>query len=136
MEYNIDAYVYGHTARPINGLNYVDYVKHIETHHKNNVIIAVDACLGKKQDVGKIKCSLKGIAAGGALNKNYERIGDIGILGIVGEATKSDNMETLKSVNKHFISAMASSIAKIINKLVSELYDLRIYGKKAVLFFI
>ena len=34
MEYNIDAYVYGHTARPINGLNYVDYVKHIETHHK------------------------------------------------------------------------------------------------------
>ena len=75
---------------------------------------------------------MKGIAAGGALNKNYERIGDIGILGIVGEATKSDNMETLKSVNKHFISAMASSIAKIINKLVSELYDLRIYGKKAV----
>ena len=48
----------------------------------------------------------------------------------MGEATKSDNMETLKSVNKHFISAMASSIAKIINKLVSELYDLRIYGKK------
>lgn len=132
MEYNVDAYVYGHTARPINGINYNDYLKHIDMHHKDNLIIAVDACVGKSKDVGKIKCSLNGIQAGGALNKGYKRIGDIGILGIVAEAQLKDNLSILKNVDQTLINNLSKSIAEIVSKLISDINSINILKQKAV----
>lgn len=128
MKYNIDAYVYGHTSRPINGNNYDDYLMHIQKHHQNNIIIAVDACLGNIKDIGKIKFSKNGITAGGALNKGYKRIGDIGILGIVAAAKATDNFAVLKGVDIDTINILASAIAKSILKLVIKIND--IYSQK------
>lgn len=132
MHYNIDAYVYGYTARPVNGINYADYINHINLHHKNNLVIAVDACVGKSKDIGKIKCSIKGIAAGGALKKGYKRIGDIGILGIVAEAQNNDNLIILKNVDKTLINSLSKSIAKIINSLVSDVNNMNSLKQLAV----
>lgn len=120
MEYNIDAYVYGHTSKPINGNNYDDYLSHISKHHKNNFIIAIDACLGIQQDVGKIKFSKNGITAGGALNKGYAKIGDIGILGIVAAANTKNNFEVLKNVDTKVVKVLAISIAQSVQKIVTK----------------
>lgn len=132
MEYNINAYVYGHTARPINGVNYTDYLKHINSHHKNNLIIAIDACMGKLDDIGKIKCSLNGIAAGGALKKGYKRVGDIGILGIVAQAKNGDNLSVLKNVNGNLIQQLSRSIANMVYKLVEDISKICIAKQKAI----
>ncbi len=129
MRYNINAYVYGHTAKPVNGKNYNDYIKHIHLHHRRSLVIATDACVGSIKDIGKIKCSLKGIKAGGALQKEYGNIGDIGILGVVAGAQR-DNLAVLSNVDALLIKRMSTSIARIIIKLVANINSVRDLNNK------
>lgn len=119
-DYNIDAYVYGRTGKPVNGINYCEYVAHIKTHHKDSLIIAVDACLGGSKDIGRIKYIMRGLQAGAALNKKLDKIGDIGILGVVGESGKN-NLEALMCVPKENIMSLSEKVAKKVYKIVNEL---------------
>jgi len=115
--YDIDAFVYGKSKKNVNGVNYIDYLTHIQTHHNNSLIIAVDSCLGEKKDVGKIKYTRAGVKAGGALGKDNGRIGDIGILGVVAE-NGGDNYNALKVVDRLFVEDMAFNISeRIVNLL-------------------
>lgn len=117
MKYGVDAYVYGRIGRPVNGVNYAQYLSHISRHHKQNFIIAVDACMGDKQDVGRIKCAKGGLTAGGALNKGLARVGHLGILGIVAEA-RQNNFEALKKVDSAFIESLSDAVAELVNGLI------------------
>ncbi|MDD4316697.1 MAG: spore protease YyaC [Clostridia bacterium] len=117
MKYGVDAYVYGRRARPVNGVNYAEYLDHIKKHHKHNFIIAVDACIGDHKDVGKIKCTRNGLSAGGALDKRLGRVGDLGILGIVA-AVRENNFEALKDVDSSLVNALSAIAAELISKLV------------------
>lgn len=119
-KYNVPAYVYGSLSRPVNGINYEKYVEFIHDKHRGSLIIAVDACVGESRDVGKVKLSAKGLSAGGALNKNLRRVGDIGILGVVSEK-QHDNLMSLMSVPFMFVDEMSRNIAAKINKLISGL---------------
>lgn len=119
-EYNIDAYVYGRSNKPVNGINYSEYVAHIKTHHKDSLIIAVDACLGGFKDIGRIKYIMRGLKAGAALNKTLDKIGDIGILGVVGESGKN-NLDALMTVPIEDIKALSEKVAKKVYKIVREL---------------
>ncbi len=125
MKYGIDAYVYGRTVRPVNGVNYTHYLGHISKHHKRNFIIAVDACMGDKEDIGRIKCTKGGLTAGGALNKGLARVGHVGILGIVAEA-RQNNFEELKKVDQAFIDALSDAVAELVNRLVSRIKRVQI----------
>lgn len=117
QRYNVSAYVYGSVSRPVNGVNYEQYVDFILEKHRGSFVIAVDACVGDKKDVGKIKLSTRGLSAGGALNKNLRRIGDIGILGVVSEK-QSDNLVALMSVPYAFVDEMSRNIALKLHKLL------------------
>lgn len=119
-EYKIDAFVYGRTAMPVNGINYDAYLTHIKTHHPDSIIIAVDACLGAKNEVGNIKFTFDGLRAGAALNKNLDRIGHVTILGIVAEKSKN-NLEALEKVGSTLVETMSKNIAKKVISLTSAL---------------
>lgn len=115
--YDVEAFVYGKSQKNVNGINFSSYSAHITAHHSNAIIIAVDSCLGAKADIGKIKVTSFGVKAGGALGKNNQRIGDIGILAVVGEYGK-DNFDILKSIDKIFVQDLAFSTAvKIVSLL-------------------
>lgn len=118
--YNIDAYVYGRTARPVNGVNYLHYVEHIKRHHPYSLVIAVDACLGSKNDVGRIKYTLHGLRAGAALNKNLKSFGDIGILGVVAEKC-SDNLSALIRADINTVLSVAEKAAEKVSSIVCDL---------------
>ena len=118
QKYNVRAYVYGSLSKPVNGINYERYVDFIQEKHHSSFIIAVDACVGESKDVGKVKLSAKGLSAGGALNKNLRRVGDIGILGVVSEK-QNDNLMSLMSVPFLFVDEMSKNIAAKINNLVA-----------------
>ncbi|MDD3946290.1 MAG: spore protease YyaC [Clostridia bacterium] len=117
-KYNIKAYVYGSLSKPVNGINYERYVDFIQEKHSASFIIAVDACVGERKDVGKVKLSAKGLSAGGALNKNLRRVGNIGILGVVSEK-QNDNLMSLMSVPFLFVDEMSKTIAAKINNLIT-----------------
>ena len=116
-KYCVDAYVYGRTAHPVNGLNYPLYVTHVKRHHAGCFIIAVDACLGEKEDVGKVKVSIKGLRAGAALNKKTLPFGDVGVLGIVAERTE-DNLSALLSADRTLVEKVAILSAEKVDRIL------------------
>lgn len=120
--YNVDAYVYGRTARPVNGINYQHYVDHIKKHHPCSVVIAVDACLGAKEDVGRVKYTMRGLRAGAALNKNLASFGDLGILGVVAERS-GDNLAALVTADPKTVE---DTVVKAAEKIYSIIDDLRL----------
>lgn len=116
-KYNVRAYVYGGLKQPVNGVNYHSYVEHIKSRHNNNLVIAIDACVGEAHDVGKIKYTANGVSAGGALNKKFGRIGDLGILGVVAKR-QEDNLCALMSVSYGMIEEMSGVIADKVSRLL------------------
>lgn len=108
--YDVPAYVYGTTESPVTGLNFRSYLEHVRVFHPNSMIIAVDACLGSKEEVGKVKYSLKGLNAGTALKKELGRVGDVAFLGIVGESGK-DNFRALSGADGKRVEELAEKIA-------------------------
>ena len=119
-KYKINAYVYGRTSSPVTGVNCQKYYEHVRTHHAESIIIAVDACLGKQEDVGKIKYSLEGLRAGSALQRKFEKFGDIGFLGVVA-VKQEDNFSALLAVNSKEIDDLADKIAQKIQNLTCNL---------------
>ena len=108
--YDVPAYVYGTTDSPVTGLNFRSYMEHVRIFHPHSMVIAVDACLGEKEEVGKIKYSLKGLKAGTALKKELGRVGDVAFLGVVGESGR-DNFRALSGADDKSVEEMAEKIA-------------------------
>ncbi len=117
-KYNTPAFVYGGLKKPVNGINFCAYFEHLKKTHPKSFIIAIDACVGEKNDVGKIKYSAKGLKAGEALRKNLPRIGDIGVLGIVAERS-NDNLNALMRCDYPLIANMSEKIAYNIFKFIT-----------------
>jgi putative sporulation protein YyaC len=126
-KYNVKAYVYGGVRQPVNGINYGKYLQHIKQQHSESFVFAVDACVGDGKDIGKIKISTGGVTAGGALNKNFARVGDIGILGVVAER-QNDNLSALMAVSYSTVDQMSAAIAK---RLASVLVGFELLFAKA-----
>ena len=107
----VNAYVYGSTQRQVTAINVDDYTKMIKTRHKEDVIIVIDSALGKSKDIGSIKVTQNGIKPGGAFDKDKERIGDIGILAVVGDAD-SDRMQQLKDSDESFVARLVDKVTE------------------------
>lgn len=118
--FKVDAFVYGDSDRPVTALNFMQFVRHIETVHKGSFLIAVDACLGKPENVGSVKVSTQGVTAGGAFNKGLKTVGDLGFLGVVAEAS-DDNLKALFSVERDFVRELSFKIALKIIKVLKNL---------------
>ena len=116
-KYNVNAFVYGCIGRTVNSLNIAEYKDFLREKHPNAFIIAVDACLGSKNDVGKIKINDKGVAAGLAVGRKTGRIGDIGVLGIVSEISK-DNLSALLSSPYSMVYELAEKVAGKVASLI------------------
>lgn len=116
---NIGAVVYGRTGANVNSVNIARYDKFIKRYHKNAFIIAVDACLGQQNDIGKIKMKNDGVAAGLAVGRTDIRVGNLGFVGVVG-AISSDNMDALRRVDCDIIVKLAATIATKISSLLKK----------------
>ncbi len=118
--YGVDAYVYGRTSSPVTGVNCSKYFEHIRTHHAHSLVIAVDACLGTRADIGKVKYSLDGLRAGSALGKLLGKFGDIGLLGVVAQKS-NDNLDSLRRAADENVEILSLKIAKKIQNLIENL---------------
>lgn len=115
--YSVDAYVYGRSDWTVTALNLNEIYSYITKTHKKSPIIAVDACVGRHTEVGKIKISLGGLSAGSALKRNFSKIGDISVLGVVCESA-SDNLSALMSAPFPLVEKLAERAAGHISQLL------------------
>lgn len=120
IDMNVDAYVYGTTSRPITGLNYREYYKHIKAIHADDTIIAIDSALGEKSSAGTVRIVKGGVKPGGALNKTNPKIGLYGILAQVGDIS-GDAIAELMQTPFELIETLAKKCADIAIKLIDNL---------------
>ena len=119
-EYHLPHPVYGAVGDSVNGINLEEYLAMISRRHGESRIIAVDAALGKGEDVGRIRLKKGGIKAGGALDREGEKIGDVGIVGVVAEESEpKDVYATLLGVPFPLVEELARRIAEMINVALS-----------------
>ena len=111
-KYNIKTFVYGDLNDDINAKKIDSTLDMIHSVHQGSVVIAVDACVGKKEDVGKIVVK-EGVRPKAALDKTANAYGDIGILGIVAPRD-GDTLTNLLSADFSLVCGMSERIAKAI----------------------
>lgn len=75
--------VYGTLFHPVHALNLTDIYQHIQTHHPNALIIAIDASLGEKKHLGYVTIANGALHPGAAIHKQLPSVGHIHITGIV-----------------------------------------------------
>lgn len=83
------AYVYGSLDAPITAKEIKTIYNTINNLHPKSKILVIDAAVGNKEDLGNIKIKDEGIKPGEGINKDLEKIGDVSIIGIVSDKTRS-----------------------------------------------
>jgi putative sporulation protein YyaC len=76
-------FFYGNLEKPIHAKNLKETVSYIYSTYEDPYIIAIDACLGSLQNVGKVFIEAKPLFPGSAMNKDLPEVGDLSITGIV-----------------------------------------------------
>ncbi len=80
-----DVFIYGTLQKPITAKDVRTVKSFISKVHPFSKVVVIDAAIGKKQDVGKIKIFDAPIKPGLGLNKNLPALGDVSIIAIVAE---------------------------------------------------
>lgn len=113
----IGAYVYGTLGRTVTAKEVVIINEYLRKTHPNRKILAIDAAVGLKEDVGKIRVLNHGIKPGLGFNKNLDLTGDISIIGIVAEKSEK-NHKLLNTTRLNLVYKMAESISKGVKRFV------------------
>lgn len=120
IELNCKCSVIGNLEFPVHALNLRQALSNIYNSYDNPYILAVDASLGDKSNVGKITVGNCPIAPGKGVHKNLPSVGDISITGIVNIYGKSPAL--LQSTRLNIVMQLADCIANSILYAV-EAYD-------------
>lgn len=80
--------VYGSLDYPVHAGNLVETIQIINRQYHNPLIIAVDACLGKNNEIGNIEVWEGGLEAGIAVGNRLPSVGHISIIGVVNAGGK------------------------------------------------
>ena len=106
-------YVYGTLDEPIHAVNLHEKLEEINARHHNAFVIAVDACLGRLNNVGSVQINYGPLKPGAGVNKKLPEIGNMHINGIV---NVSGFMEffVLQNTRLSLVMKMAQIIAESI----------------------
>lgn len=116
--FNTPSFVYGTLSSPVTALNLKSAVDFIKSRHPSSPVIAVDSCVGKASEIGKIRLFCGGIKPGLATGKDLPRVGDISITATVAQ---SGNESSLFKVSLSLVYELSLAVAKTINQAVHSL---------------
>lgn len=110
-------YVYGNLEKPVHAKNIKETLKEINKKFKSPYIVAIDACLGSIDNVGKIIIEKKPIYPGIAVNKDLPPVGDLSIVGVVNIAASLEFV-VLQNTRLYTVMTIANSIYRGIHHFV------------------
>ncbi|MEW9097168.1 MAG: spore protease YyaC [Clostridiaceae bacterium] len=103
-------FIYGNLEKPVHAKNLCEILDEIKSKYDKPYIIAIDACLGNAQNIGKICVQEKPISPGSAVNKNLPSVGDLSITGIVNISGMLEFM-VLQNTRLHTVMQLAEIIS-------------------------
>lgn len=101
--------VVGTLSLPVHAVNLEAVIRVIETEFSDCVIVAVDASVGSRKNVGCITLAEGGLKPGYGVNKNLREVGDISITGIVSWGSRLEPI-LLQNIRLGMVMDMASCI--------------------------
>lgn len=107
--------VFGTLKDPIHALNINKKYKEIIKNYPDYKVIAIDACLGEKEHIGKIVVKDNGIAPGKGVGKKLPHVHGIGIAAIIEDSENSECLTTMP-IRLSFIKDIADVISDSIIK--------------------
>lgn len=118
-------YLYGNLEYPVHAKNLAETISEINLTYTNPFIVAIDACLGSIQNIGKIFVERKPLTPGAAMNKDLPAVGNLSITGIV---NISGTLEFMVLQNTRLYTVM--SLADVISKGIYHFVLKSVGGRK------
>jgi putative sporulation protein YyaC len=112
LQHNIT--LYGTLEQPVHAKNLADTIHYINTHHRNPLVVAIDASLGKSGHIGYITLGEGPLLPGAGVDKALPPVGDIFITGIVNFSGMLDHM-LLQTTRLNVVMILADYICTGIN---------------------
>ena len=103
--------VYGTLEHPVHAVNLREVINKVENTHRNTDVLAIDACLGKTEQIGSILVKRGPVRPGAALQKDLPAVGHVHIKGVV-NAGGSMEFLTLQSTRLYDVMKMSEVIGK------------------------
>lgn len=103
--------VYGTIEDPVHSLNIKEVSERIKSTHPDAFVIAIDACLGKKNKVGDILFKDTPLKPGTGVNKELGSYGDMSIIGVVNMQGEMEH-SVLQNTRLHIVMSMADVITQ------------------------
>lgn len=104
------AHIYGTLEKPVHATNLEETLVRIRDGHRDPLIIAVDACLGRLDSVGNVMIGAGPLKPGAGVNKQLPAVGDVYITGIVNVGGFMDYF-VLQNTRLYLITRLAKVIA-------------------------
>lgn len=103
-------HIFGNLNQPVHAKNLDENIDYIYSNFEKPFVIAIDASLGKSENVGRINIYTGPIQPGAGVNKNLRPIGDISITGIVNISGFMEFL-VLQNTRLSLVMGMADTIA-------------------------
>lgn len=104
-------HIYGSLENPVHSKNITNIINKINSNFNDPYIVAIDSCLGKINNIGKVFIDKKPLYPGLAVNKNLPPIGDLSITGIV-NIGGSFEFIVLQNTRLYTVMSLADCISK------------------------
>ncbi len=105
------ASVYGTLQQPVHAVNLSHILEDINNHHREPLVIAIDASLGSVDRIGYINVRRGSLKPGTALSKDLPAVGDFHISGVVNVGGFFEHM-VLQNTRLFVVYKMADIISK------------------------
>lgn len=119
--------VYGTLDKPIHASNLQETIEEIERIYQNPFIIAIDASLGKLENVGFVNLGDGAIRPGAGVNKNLPPVGQIHITGIVNIGGFMEYL-VLQNTRLNLVMKIAELIANGLKRTILEYKKINAWG--------
>lgn len=116
-DYNSNLNVYGTLKDPMHAITIEENIKAINENHDDAFVIGIDACLGDSEDIGEIRFRDYAIKPGKGVGKDLPPVGDVSIIGIVGES----EFFFMRSTRLYFIMNIAEEIVNTITHAIDQI---------------
>jgi len=104
--------LYGTLDNPVHAKNLIMKLPAIRSSHPECLQLAIDASLGKKDEIGIIEVRKGGVYPGKALQKRLPQVGQLSIIGKVGSLQGNTRLGNVPTGRLNLIYQMAQVLAK------------------------
>lgn len=113
-------HVIGTLEKPLHAINLEARILEMNEAFPNHFVIAIDACLGKVERIGKVFIEQGSILPGAAVNKNLPPVGDVAIKAIVNVGGFQE-FTVLQNTRLHVVMELSKEIVELCDETMKHI---------------